>query len=72
MKRPHVVMVRGKQHEWSLDCYLSDEAMRDMRADGLEVYELQYSIPAWVAELGLTHVWCFFYDVFKFRNPFRR
>jgi hypothetical protein len=69
IKRPHIVTIQGREHEWSLDCYLSDEARKDMRADGLEVYELRYNIPAWVADCGLTRVWCFFYDILKFRWP---
>lgn len=63
------VTVRGNRSEWGIPSDLSDEAISDMRADGLQVDVVVNTIPAIVADLGLARVWCFFQDLLNFRNP---
>lgn len=65
-----LVTIRGKRHEFSVKCGLSDEAIRDLRADGIEVIDEWHAVPAWAVDLGLTRAWCFVADVLRLRNPF--
>lgn len=64
------LVVRGKQHEWAVDCVMKQNQIDAMREDGLDIDEPLYRIPLWVAELGFARPWCFCQDVFNFRNPF--
>ena len=57
----YITVLRGRQHEWR--CEVSEAAVEDMRADGIEVFEVYNTIPAWVAGLGLTRVWCAVQDL---------
>lgn len=70
MKKRMNIDVRGKCHEWSVKCDMSQAQIDAMRDDGIELFEVVNSIPMWVVELGLVRPWCFFQDVFNFRNPF--
>lgn len=71
MKR-YAIQVRGREHSWSFHVSAKPEHVEDWRADGLEVDEILHSIPEWVVNLGLLRPWCFFEDLFYFRNPFAR
>jgi hypothetical protein len=53
--------MRGRQHEWRVD--VAEASVEDMRADGIEVFEAVYTIPGWVADLGLTRPWCIMQDI---------
>lgn len=63
--------IRGQRHEWVVNSLMPEEQIKDMRNDGIDVCILEYSMPAWVADIGLGSVWCFFEDIFRLRNPFR-
>lgn len=66
MKR-YALTVRGSRKTWSFTLNADLAHVEDWRADGLEVDELVYSIPAWVVDLGGTWLWCRCSDVFNFR-----
>lgn len=70
MRRPYVYFVRGVQHEWAINFELKPEHAADMRADGIDLSEVHYGIPAWVVNLGLARAWIFAADIFHLRNPF--
>lgn len=64
------LVVRGRTKDWSFNFMGERKHLKDWREDGLDVVELENTIPEWVAELGLTKVWCFFQDIYNFKNPF--
>jgi hypothetical protein len=57
MKKKLIVFVRGKTTEWSFTFQGDPAHLDDWRADGLQVYEVENSIPAWVVAIGMTRVW---------------
>jgi hypothetical protein len=65
------VDVRGKQLEWSVTWNASQEQIDAMRADGIDIWMPENSIPAWVVDIGLLRPWCFFQDIWNFKNPFK-
>lgn len=65
------VNVKGNDKQWSFPFYGDPENIPVWRADGLEVFEIENTIPAWVAAHGLARPWCFVQDVFNLRNPWR-
>ena len=70
MRRAYVYFIRGREHQWAVNVELNESAAKDMRDDGVELGEVFYVIPNWVAQTGLSRVWMFCADVFHFRNPF--
>ena len=71
MKKERRLIIRGKEHEWSVAVQLTDDALDAMREDGFEIDTLVYSMPAWVMESGLATPWMFFSDIFNFKNPWK-
>lgn len=65
------VTVKGKNHTWSFNFYGDPKHVAKWRDDGLEIDVIFNVIPVWVKDLGLTKVWCFFQDIFHFKNPFK-
>jgi hypothetical protein len=65
------VTVRGDRHTWSFRTYQDPRNLAEWRADGLEIVEIENSVPMWLPA-GLTRAWCFAQDVFNFRNPWRK
>jgi hypothetical protein len=70
MRRTYVYFIRGREHEWAVNVELKPESAADMRADGVELGEVWYSMPDWIVYAGLSRAWMFFADIFHFRNPF--
>ena len=66
------VTVRGNHLSWSFSFYGDPAHIKGWRADGLEVFEIENTIPVGVAGLGLTRAWCFVQDLIHFKNPFRK
>jgi hypothetical protein len=60
------VFIKGKEHEWQFEFMGNPEHLDEWREDGLEVYEVGNSIPKWVADSGLTKLYCFLQDLFNF------
>lgn len=54
MKRPMLISIRGKSHEWSFPLVGDAADLAEWRADGLEVIELDAAIPEWAAACGLA------------------
>lgn len=71
MKKPHFISVRGKKHEWVFNVLVDPKHVAEIREDGIEIYVLSNSVPAWIASMGLTVPWCFFQDLFHLKNPFQ-
>ena len=71
-KKLFAVTVRGKQYEWNFKFYGNPKYLQDWRDDGLEIYEIENRIPSWIVDTGLARVWCFFQDLFQFKNPLKR
>ena len=72
MKRNYNLIIRGKEHEWTVSVMADPEHVKDWQADGLQLEEVQYSVPAWAVEAGLLKPYIFIYDLFYMRNPFRK
>lgn len=69
MKRRMAITVRGNQHIWSFKFEGDPKHLEEWRADGLEVYEVYNTIPAWLPS-WLLRPWCFIQDCFYLKNPF--
>lgn len=67
MKKLLSLEVRGAEKDWSFEFYGDPKYLEDWREDGLEINEVMNTIPEWVADLGLTKIWCFFQDLFNFK-----
>lgn len=65
------VTVKGDRSRWGFAFYGDPKYIPDWRADGLEVYEIENTVPAWVVRAGLVRAWCLVQDVFNFRSPWR-
>ena len=73
MKKQYYIKVQGKSCDWSIPIVAKPQHVEDWRNDGLEIMELINSIPAWWIEWSLPiGLYCFFQDVFNFKNPFRK
>lgn len=72
MRRLHNLTIRGKDKTWGFTINVDPKYLPEWRADGLEIDEIVNSVPMWVVELGIpVRLWCFFQDIFNFKNPFR-
>ncbi len=69
MKRRTTLTIRGECHEWCVNSDMSQGQIDAMRKDGVEVGIVYHSVPGWIVACGLMRPWCFFEDVFNFRNP---
>lgn len=72
MKKTYTIIIKGKNRTWAFDADIDPRHIPDLLEDGLRVEEIVYSGPNWVLDLGLIKVWCFFQDIYNFRNPFRK
>lgn len=71
MKKLCSVTVRGQQKTWAFNTEGSQQDIEDWRRDGLTVDVILNTVPAWVGDIGLTKVWCFFQDILNFRSPLK-
>jgi hypothetical protein len=60
------VTVKGKHKKWSFNFYGDPKHIDEWEADGLEIYIVNYSIPEWVVDMGLTKVYCRLIDFVTF------
>lgn len=65
MKRKFIMNQPGKQYVWGFVIWGTEADAAEWRADGLEVFELANTIPAWVVSLGLTRVWIALQDLWN-------
>lgn len=66
MKRPLMLSVRGRSGAEFVFLFDGDLAHLDeWRAEGLDVGEVQYVIPAWVVSLGLQGAYVRLVDVWR-------
>lgn len=61
--KQYSLLVRGKYKEWSFPIYAEPQHVRDWQEDGLELDELLYVVPQWVASVGLTGLWMKIKDI---------
>lgn len=66
------VIVTGENKKWCFEFYGDSQYLQEWRDDGLDVCEIENTIPVSVSNLGLVRMWCFFQDVINFKNPFSR
>lgn len=68
MKEWMVVEVRGRDKVWSFRTEADPQYLEEWRADGLQIFLLENTIPEWVAGLGLPaiKVWCWAQDAWRF------
>ena len=64
------IAVRGREHGWHFRFYGNPKDIPEWRSDGLEVFEIENSVPTWAVEMGLTRLWCFIQDLWNLKNPF--
>ena len=70
---PHALLnIRGKTCEWGVTAQLSQQAIDDMRDDGIEIGIIENIVPYWVAAIGAARPWCFVQDIWNLKNPFRK
>lgn len=65
------IVVKGNRRTWGFRFKGDPKHLPEWRADGLDVYIPENSIPMWVVRAGLIHPWCFLQDLFNFKNPWR-
>ena len=71
MKKMYSLEIRGKESSWGFPVELDPAHVDEYRADGLVVMEICNTIPEWVPS-HMIRVWCFFQDIFNFKNPFSK
>lgn len=64
------ITIQGKNKKWSFTFEGDPRHLDEWREDGLDVEEVLNTIPEWAVNWGLCRVWCFFQDIYYFRNPF--
>jgi hypothetical protein len=60
------IEVKGREHRWSFDFYGNPKYLDEWREDGLEVNEIENTVPEWVPGWAVKP-WCFFQDLFNFK-----
>ena len=65
------IEVPGKHSMWRVAWQASQEQIDAMREDGIDVGVVENIIPEWVVDLGLLRFWCFWQDVWNFKNPWK-
>ena len=65
------IEVQGTHKKWCFHFYGDPKHIKVWSDDGLQVNIIENTIPAWVADLGLTRPWCILQDVFNLKNPWR-
>lgn len=65
------IEIRVNQSRWGVEWNAPQSQIEGMRADGIEVGLIENSIPFWVNEIGMARIWCFFQDIWNFKNPFK-
>jgi len=66
------VEIRGNRSTWGVNWHASQEQIDAMRQDGIEVYELENIVPAWVVDAGLMRPFVFLQDLWNLKNPFKQ
>lgn len=73
MKRMLCIDIRGKRKNWTFVFEGDPKYIPEWEADGLHVEELINTVPEWWVDAGLSvRFYCFFQDIFNFRNPFEK
>lgn len=72
LKKRYCLEISGQNHTWLFEVLVDPKYIKEWRQDGIEISELCNTIPEWIVEAGLTKVWCFFQDIFHFKNPFAK
>lgn len=65
MKQWMIVEVRGREKQWSYTTKADPRYLKEWQDDGVQIFILENTIPEWVVNLGLTHIWCWVQDAWK-------
>lgn len=60
-----LLSVRGKRDNWSFCMDVPRAHFDAWKADGLDVVEIENTVPEIVAAIGLTRPWCWLQDLLK-------
>jgi hypothetical protein len=72
MKRICSVTVKDKNgHPYSYETLLDTKYLPGLKDAGIDIYELENTIPVWINNLGLTKPWVFIQDLLNFKNPLK-
>jgi hypothetical protein len=72
MRQKCFISIRGREHEWTFDVEVDPKHLPEIQADGIEIHQIEYTVPTSVMTSGLAPLWMFLYDCFHLRNPFRQ
>lgn len=70
MKQTLSITVHGKRHKWCFNFTGDPKDLEEWRADGLEVYEVFNTIPAWAVRIGLMRPWVAVQDAWRWLRCF--
>lgn len=65
MRKPLLITVQGRAGSFGFVFYGDPASIEEWRAEGLDVAEVAYVIPKWVADLGLMRAWCRAQDLWR-------
>jgi hypothetical protein len=65
MKQWMTIEVRGRDRTWAFTTKADARYLEEWQADGLQIFILENTIPAWVVDLGLTRPWIWAQDFWK-------
>lgn len=63
----HSITVKGNNHTWGFEAYVDPKYLDEWRADGLEIYEIENTVPMWVPTWIPIRLWCFLQDAWNFK-----
>lgn len=72
MNKIYALRVRGKTKDWEFHVDVDPKYVQEWRDDGLNIDPVINIIPAWWVNAGFSiKFWCFWQDLFNFKNPFK-
>jgi hypothetical protein len=67
LKKRYSIEIQGIEKRWAFDITAEPRHVADWRRDGLNVAELENTVPVWIVDLGLIRPWCFLQDLWNFK-----
>lgn len=70
-----VIDIKGRKNTWSVHFEATNEQVKAMLDDGIEISYSLGTVPMWLVNLdipSLTKSFFFLQDLFYFRNPLRK
>lgn len=66
------VTVRGREKNWCFSFYGDPAHFPDWVADGLDVVQIENTVPMNLPNWVPVRAWTVLQDIFNFKNPFRK